>query len=93
MSSKEALMLSSNIVAPKPVFSGQVVPAGWDDDGHVLAVALATDEQEEFLIRKSPKADLLIPLVKKRVEVLAREWPLAYGVVSVIEVEDFGLLK
>lgn len=84
-------MLSLSVGEVKPTFCGRIVPAGWDEEGQVLAVAIATDDRGEFLVRKSPKADQLIAFVKQRVEILAKDQPCLYGAVLIIEVEDFIL--
>jgi len=48
---------------------GIVVPIDWDEDGNVTSVAIATHEEEEFLIRNSDKVEELKKLLRQEVEV------------------------
>lgn len=49
---------------------GIIVPVRWDDDGNPIAVALATSQEEEFLINmKSAKARDLLKLLQKKVRI------------------------
>ena len=48
---------------------GIVVPIDWDEDGNVISVAIATHEEEEFLIRNGDKVEELKKLLRQEVEV------------------------
>ena len=49
---------------------GIIVPVRWDEDGNPIAVALATSQEEEFLINmKSAKARELLELLQKKVRI------------------------
>jgi hypothetical protein len=48
---------------------GSVVPIDWDEDGNVTSVAIATHEEEEFLIRNGDKVEELKKLLRQEVEV------------------------
>jgi hypothetical protein len=48
---------------------GLIIPVDWDEGGHVLAVAVSTFDEEEYLVEKDGKGDQLIGLLRKEVEV------------------------
>jgi hypothetical protein len=59
-------------ISKKPIsdIEGIIVPVRWDEDGNPVAVALATSQEEEFLINmKSAKARDLLKLLQKKVRI------------------------
>ena len=56
----------------KPIsdIEGIIVPVRWDEDGNPVDVALASSQEEEFLINmKSAKARDLLKLLQKKVRI------------------------
>ena len=49
---------------------GLIIPANWDEQGNVIAVALSTFDEEEYLIDKDDKGPELLPFLHAEVEVL-----------------------
>jgi hypothetical protein len=50
-------------------FTGIIVPAQWDEQGKAVKIALATTEEEEYIIGPGKKGAELFTLIRKRVEV------------------------
>lgn len=48
---------------------GLIIPVDWDEGGRVLAVAVSTFDEEEYLVEKDGKGDQLLGLLRKEVEV------------------------
>lgn len=48
---------------------GLIIPVDWDEGGHVLAVAVSTFDEEEYLVEEDGKGDQLLGLLRKEVEV------------------------
>ena len=48
---------------------GLIIPVDWDEGGHVLAVAVSTFNEEEYLVEKGGKGDELLGLLRKEVAV------------------------
>ena len=48
---------------------GLIIPVDWDEAGRVLAVAVSTFDEEEYLVEKDGKGDELLGLLRKEVEV------------------------
>ena len=54
----------------KPItIKGLIVPADWDEEGKVVAAAISTQEEEEYLIEKNCKGEELLHLLQEEVEV------------------------
>ena len=52
---------------------GVVVPAEWDDKGEVIAIAIATHDEDEYLMDGKVDAEKHFDLLRREVEV--RGWP------------------
>ena len=48
---------------------GIVIPADWDEKGNVVAVAVSTYDEVEYVIDRHEKGEELLPLIRKEVEV------------------------
>jgi uncharacterized protein YuzE len=48
---------------------GIVIPIDWDEKGNVVAIALSAFNEEEYLVDKDEKGELLKAFVRKEVEV------------------------
>ena len=48
---------------------GIVIPAGWNDNGNVTTLAIATFNEEEYLIEKNQQEIQLYSFIRKEVEV------------------------
>lgn len=51
------------------VLRGLITPAGWDEKGDVVAIALSSFDEEEYLIDKDEKGIKLFSLLRFRVQV------------------------
>ena len=48
---------------------GLIIPAGWDNNGNVVNLAIATRNEEEYLITDKDQVAKLKPLLRQEVEV------------------------
>ena len=48
---------------------GIVIPAGWDPNGNIISLAIATDDEQEYIIDNHPKTNKLISLLRQEVVV------------------------
>ena len=48
---------------------GIVIPAGWNENGNVTALAISTFNEEEYLIEKNQQEIQLYSFIRKEVEV------------------------
>ncbi|MGD8209273.1 MAG: hypothetical protein PVH37_17565 [Desulfobacterales bacterium] len=48
---------------------GIVVPAAWDQNGKIISVAIATDDENEYLVETQQTAARLMSLLRQEVEV------------------------
>lgn len=69
---------------------GLVIPARWDDDGNIMAVAISGFDDVEYLVAPGQKVDSLLKVLRKTVSVIARRVETR-GVERIIEVTDFSL--
>ena len=53
-------------------FKGVVVPAAWDDQGKVTAVALSTFDEQEYMVEGGFAGSDLLGLIRREVEILGR---------------------
>lgn len=52
------------------VMEGIIIPIRWDENGNSIAVALATSQEEEFLVNmKNAKGKELIEFLQKKVKI------------------------
>lgn len=49
---------------------GVVIPAAWDERGNVVAVAIATHDENEYLVDNKEKGTQLLELIREEVEVV-----------------------
>ena len=62
--------------AHKPItIKGLVIPVDWDEKGKVIAAAISTHDEDEYLIERIYKGQELLDLLRREVEVrgLVRE--------------------
>jgi hypothetical protein len=55
-----------------PKLRGIIIPSRWDIQGNVVALAIATDMEEEYLIDESSPIGQLKAVLRKEVEVKGR---------------------
>jgi hypothetical protein len=56
--------------ADKPItIKGLVIPVDWDEKGRVIAAAISTCDEDEYLIEKIYKGEELLGLLRREVEV------------------------
>jgi hypothetical protein len=48
---------------------GIIIPAGWDNNGNVVNLAIATRNEEEYLITDKDQVAKLKPLLRQEVEI------------------------
>ena len=48
---------------------GIVIPAGWDPNGNIISLAIATDDEQEYIIDTHQKTTKLISLLRQEVVV------------------------
>jgi hypothetical protein len=48
---------------------GIIIPAGWDNKGNVVDLAIATRDEEEYLITDKDQVARLKPLLREEVEI------------------------
>lgn len=48
---------------------GIVIPAGWDQNGNIISLAIATDDEQEYLIDTRQRITKLISLLRQEVVV------------------------
>ena len=48
---------------------GIIIPANWDKNGNIVALAIATRDEEEYLITDQDQVDRLKPLLRQEVEI------------------------
>ena len=56
----------------KPVISGIVIPAQWDENGRVITVTIHTNNEKEFLVEHTRTGNELLNLIHKKVEVTGK---------------------
>ena len=49
--------------------TGLVIPAGWDNNGNVVDLAIATRDEEEYLISGKDQVDRLKSMLRQEVEI------------------------
>ncbi len=70
---------------------GIIIPVEWDDEGGVVAIAISTHGEEEYLIDTSKKGDELRQFLRQEVEI-SGEVRIRGGKKFVI-VENYSLRK
>lgn len=70
---------------------GIVIPANWDNNGNVVNLAIATRDEEEYLITDKAQIAKLKPLLRQEVEIKGIT-QLQEGK-RIIEVKGFSKLK
>ncbi len=48
---------------------GVVVPTDWDEQGNVIALAISSNDEKEYIVDKKGKGKELLGLIRKEVEV------------------------
>jgi hypothetical protein len=51
------------------VVKGVVVPTDWDEQGNVVALAISSNDEKEYMVDKKGKGRDLLGLIRKEVEV------------------------
>ncbi|MGD1973077.1 MAG: hypothetical protein PVH85_18225 [Desulfobacterales bacterium] len=46
---------------------GIIIPAAWDQDGNIISLAIATDDEQEYLIETRQRITKLISLLRQEV--------------------------
>jgi len=52
-----------------PIFHGILIPVNWDKKGNVIAVAISTMDEEEYIVDDDVKGREMLKFVQKEVEV------------------------
>lgn len=48
---------------------GLIMPAGWDEEGNINAVAISTFEEDQYLVHNDEKGEQLLPLIRQEVKI------------------------
>ena len=48
---------------------GIVIPADWDEEGNMLAVAISGSDEQEYLIEQNAKGKELLELIRHEIEI------------------------
>ena len=48
---------------------GLIMPADWDEEGNVNAVAISTFEEDQYLVLNDEKGKKLLPLIRQEVKI------------------------
>ena len=48
---------------------GVIIPADWDEKGNVIATAIATDDEDEYLLSDQETTEKYLDLLREEVEV------------------------
>jgi hypothetical protein len=48
---------------------GLIMPADWDEEGNINAVAISTFEEDQYLVLNDEKGEQLLPLVRQEVKI------------------------
>ncbi len=57
--------LGSNLIKIK----GIIIPVNWDEKGNVIAVAISTFDEDEYLVDKQGKGQKMLELLQEQVEI------------------------
>jgi hypothetical protein len=68
---------------------GILVPAAWDENGNIIRIALATEEEEHYLIDLSGRGRDVARLIREKVTVLGQI--RQEGNKRILAVEDYWL--
>jgi len=66
---------------------GVIIPADWDEHGNVIATAIATDDEGEYVISGQQTTEKYLALLRKEVEV--RGWVRGEGGRKIITIETY----
>jgi hypothetical protein len=66
---------------------GIIIPADWDDKGNVIATAIATDDEDEYLISGQKTTENYLDLLCKEVEVTG--WFTKKGDKKILSIETY----
>lgn len=61
--------MESNNVGRPAIIRGLVTPVAWDDKGNVLAAAISTYFEEEYLIEQNARGEALLAFLRQKVKV------------------------
>ncbi len=48
---------------------GLIMPADWDEEGNINAVAISTFEEDQYLVLNDEKGEQLLPLIRQEVKI------------------------
>lgn len=51
------------------IIRGVVIPVDWDEQGNVVAIAVSSHDEKEYLVERGGKGSELLAYVRKEVEV------------------------
>jgi hypothetical protein len=71
---------------------GLLVPAGWDEGGEIVSIAISTYSEEEYLIERNPKGEGLFAFVRQRGKLIGLTKMDNLGR-KIITVEEYEILE
>ena len=70
---------------------GIVIPAAWDPNGNIISLAIATDDEQEYLVDNRQRINKLISLLRQEVVVTGTVRQTEKN--KIIRVESYCRLK
>lgn len=61
--------MKTKVTPHQTVLRGIVIPVDWDENGNVIALAVSTHDEDEYLVQKDKNWKALLPFLRKQVEV------------------------
>jgi hypothetical protein len=52
------------------IIRGLLVPVDWDEEGNITEIAVSTYFEEEYLIEKNAREEVLLPFLRQKVKVI-----------------------
>jgi hypothetical protein len=51
------------------IIRGIIIPAGWDEKGNIIAIAVSTFDEDVYHIENDDRGNQLMPLIREEVEI------------------------
>lgn len=74
------------------IIKGLIIPADWDEEGEIIAIAISTYSEEEYLIDRNPKGEELFAFVRQGAKIIGLVKMDDCGR-KIIRVEEYEILE
>ena len=74
------------------IVKGLLIPADWDEGGEIIAVAISTYYEEEYLIERNPKGEELFAFVRQNARISGLVKTDDRGK-KIIRVQEYNILE